>query len=188
MTTPRYRHAAAAAALAAAAIACAACTVPPPGRAPACPRPAASRTRHAAPPATPGLTAPLPITPAQLRAAAVLAARFAAAYDTHAPGQPGAWLARLRPMAASQLAAALARAAATPALWRSGQTAAGQAVAEQVRDLTPGSVIFTVQVRQALTTPAGRSTAAGDLAVTVVLDGGGPAVYDIEPAAAGNAG
>ena len=59
---------------------------------------------------------------------------------------------------------------------------------EQIRDLTPGSVIITVQVRQAITSPAGHSEVADDLAVTVVQAGGGQAVWDVEPAAAGNTG
>jgi hypothetical protein len=56
---------------------------------------------------------------------------------------PRAWLARLRPMATGQLTASLARTAATPALWRLRQATAGRAAAEQIRDLTPASVIFT---------------------------------------------
>ena len=57
---------------------------------------------------------------------------------------------------------------------------------DQIRDLTPGSVIITVQVRQAITSPAGRSEVADDLAVTVIHAGGGQAVWDVEPAADGN--
>ncbi len=188
MNLPPRRRTAAAAAVAAAAITCAACTVlQPPGHAPARPRPAASRTWHPAAAVPPTLAALLPISPAQLRAAAALAARFAAAYDTCGPGQqPAAWLARLRPMATRQLAGALARTAATPDLWQHRQPAAGQAVTGQIRDLTPGSVIFTVRVRQARTTGPGMAT--GDLAVTVVRYGNGWAVYDIEPAADGNTG
>jgi hypothetical protein len=125
MNLPSLRRTAAAAALAAAAINCAACAVlQPPGRAPARPHPAASPAPRPAGPAWSGLGALLPISPAQLRAAAALAARFAAAYDTYRPRQrPSAWLARLAPMATRQLAAALARTAATPP---SGSTASQQ--------------------------------------------------------------
>jgi hypothetical protein len=49
-------------------------------------------------------------------------------------------------------------------------------------------VIITVQVRQVITTASGRSEVADDLAVTVVGAGGGQAVWDVEPAAGGNAG
>jgi hypothetical protein len=182
------RQAAAAAALAATAITCTACTLlQPPSRAPARPRPAATRAPHPAATPTPGLAALLPVSPAQLQAAAALAARFAAAYDTCHPGQqPSAWLAQLRPMTAPQLYGALAQTAATPALWPCHQPQAVQATAGQIRDLTPASVIFTVHVRQAQ--PAGPATATGDLAVTLVRSGSGWAVYDIEPAAYGNTG
>ena len=59
---------------------------------------------------------------------------------------------------------------------------------EQIRDLTPGSVIITVQVRQVTTSASGHSQVPDDLAVTVVRAGGGQAVWDVEPAAAGNTG
>jgi hypothetical protein len=59
---------------------------------------------------------------------------------------------------------------------------------EQIRDLAPGSVIITVQVRQVITSPAARSEAPNDLAVTVAGAGGGQAVWDVEPAADGNTG
>jgi hypothetical protein len=188
MNLPLPSRTAAAAALAAAAITSAACTVlQPPGHAPAHPHPAASSAQDPAGPASPGLGALLPIRAAQLRAAAALAARFAAAYDTTGPGQrPSAWLARLAPMATRQLAGALARTAATPALWQHPQPQAGQAVAVQIRDLTPGSVTFTVQVRQAIPAPTSHRTATQGFAVTVISRGDGWAVYDIEPAAAGN--
>jgi len=57
---------------------------------------------------------------------------------------------------------------------------------EQTRDLTPGPVIITVQVRQAITSPAGRSEVPDDLAVTAIQAGGGRAVWDAEPTADGN--
>jgi hypothetical protein len=175
--------------LAATATACAACAIshPPSSHPPSGQRHPAASARRPDPPSCPAVL--LPVSPPGLQAAAALAARFAAAYDTRRPGEPpGAWLARLTPMATSQLAAALARTAATPALWPPGQATAAQAGAEQIRDLTPASVIFTVQVRESVTTSAGRAAATDDLAVTVIRDGSGWAVYDIEPAAAGNAG
>jgi hypothetical protein len=61
-------------------------------------------------------------------------------------------------------------------------------VTVQIRDLTPGSVIFTVQVRRAITTSTSHRTATQGFAVTVTSRDGGWAVDDIEPAAAGNAG
>jgi hypothetical protein len=143
--------------------------------------------------ARPGLTGLLPDSPAWIEAAAGLAARFAAAYTTWSYAQPpAAWLARLRPITAAQLYPALTRAAWTPGViaWRDrGRlTAAGTVTGERIRDLTTGSVIITVHVRQVITSASGRSAVPGDLAVTVVRAGSGQAVWDIERASAGNTG
>jgi hypothetical protein len=173
---------------AAAAAACAACSAhpaPAPARHPAA-RSAALPGRAAAGPAV-----PLPVTPAWLRAAAALAARFAAADDTWPPGQsPAAWLAGLRPMTAPQLQAALAQSAATPGLLAQRAQAAQSAAVtgEQARDLAPGTVTFTIQL--ALLTTSATTTTRGtdDLAVTVTAASSGPVVWDAEPAAAGNTG
>jgi len=171
--------------------ACTACTLLQPapaqqaaGTPPASSSPAAAR---------PGLAALLPASPAWIEAAAGLAARFAAAYATWSYDQPpAAWLARLRPITGSQLYGALAQAAWTPGILaqrdRGHMAAAGTVTGERIRDLTPGSVIITVRVRQVITTASGRSEVADDLAVTVVRAGGGQAVWDVEPAAGGNAG
>ena len=178
--------------------ACAACTLLPPA-----PRQPAAATRPApsspapAPAGTaatrPGLAALLPAIPAWIEAAAGLAARFAAAYTTWSYDQPpAAWLARLRPITASQLYPALAQAAWTPGILaqrdHSRQAAAGTVTGERIRGLTPGSLIITVQVRQVITTASGRSEVADDLAVPVIRAGGGQAVWDAGPAAAGNTG
>jgi hypothetical protein len=162
---------------------CTACALPPPAPPPAPAHPAAGRAT-AQP--VPGLAALLPVSPAQLQAAAALAARFTTAYTTHRPGQtPGAWLARLAPMATAQLAAALARAAP----WQSAVVTAGQVTAEQIRDLTPGSVTVIIGIRQTITTADGRRTVSVGFAVTLTREPGtGWVVYDIEPAGAGNAG
>jgi hypothetical protein len=169
----------------AAGAACTACALltpsqPPPAQAHTTARPTAAAQ------AVPRLAALLPVSPARLQAAAALAARFTAGYVTHRPGQtPGAWLARLSPMATAQLAAALARAAP----WQSAAVTAGTVTAEQIRDLTPGSVTITVTIRQAETGSGGSQTVTLGFAVTLTgQPGAGWAVYDIEPAAAGNAG
>jgi hypothetical protein len=162
---------------------CTACSLPPPAPPPAAAHPVAGRaTAHT----VPGLAALLPVSPAQLQAAAALAARFTAAYTTHRAGQtPDAWLARLSAMATAQLAAALARAAP----WQSAAVTAGQVTAEQIRDLTPGSVTVTVGIRQSVTTSGGPRTVTLGFAVTLTSQPGADwAVYDIEPATAGNAG
>lgn len=178
--------------------ACAARTLvqPAPGQPAAGTRPAPSSPAPAPPGATgarSGLTALLPDSPAWIEAAAGLAARFAAAYATWSWTQPpAAWLAQLRPITASQLYPALAQAAWTPAILaqrdRGRRAAAGTVTGEQIRDLAPGSVIITVQVRQIITSTGGRSEVPDDLAVTVARAGGGQAVWDVEPAADGNSG
>ena len=173
---------------------CTACTVPRPAPAQ---RAAATRLAPSSPALAPtaspapGLAALLPDSPAWIEAAAGLAARFAAACTTWSWRQPPAdWLARLRPLTATRLYPALARAAGTPGIlaWRDlgHLAAAGTVTGERIRDLTPGSVIITVQVRQVITTATGRSEAPDDLAVTVIRAGGGQAVWDVEPAGAGN--
>ena len=89
-------------------------------------------------------------------------------------------------MVTGQLYGTLARTAATPALWPPGQPPATAAVAAvRVRDLAAGSVILTVtaRVRQAAAPaprPRWRSPSSPAAA--------GWAVYDVEPATAGNTG
>ena len=88
-------------------------------------------------------------------------------------------------MATAQLTAALARAAP----WQSAAVTAGQVTAEQIRALTPGSVTVTVAIRQTVTASGGRQTVTLSFAVTLTPQRGtGWAVYDLEPADAGNAG
>jgi len=170
--------------LAATAIGCAACAIPATsGGTPA--RHGTVSHRSSAAAACPAV--PLPVGPAGLRAAAALAGRFAAAYLTRAPGQsPAGWLARLAPMVTSQLYGTLARTADTPALWPPGQPpAAARVAAVQVRDLAAGSVILTVTARVRQAAAVGTTTT---LAVTIVQGAAGWAVYDVEPASAGNTG
>jgi len=195
-TARAYRALRAAGLLAAACAACAGCSLlqsraagPAPARHPA----PAHATAPASPPAaaSPGLAAILPFSPSRLQAAAALAARFAGAYSTWSWRQPpAAWLAGLRPMASSGLYAALARAADIPGVLaqrdQARQAAAGTATAVQIRDLTTGSVTFTVAVRQVITSTSGRSQTVSSFAVTLTPQTAGWAVYDIEPASAGN--
>ena len=177
------------------ATACTACTAsaPAPHQCATPARPASPAPARTAAAAAPGLAALLPASPAWIEAAAGLAARFAAAYTTWSWRQPpAAWLARLRPITATQLHPALARAAWTPGILaqrhHSHQAAAGTVTGERIRDLTPGSVIITVQVRRAITSTGRLSQAPDDLAVTAARAGGRQAIWDVEPAAAGNTG
>jgi hypothetical protein len=182
--------------LLAAGLLCGGCSLLP--RPPSSPAPAshpAPATAPASPPpatAAPSPASILPFPPARLQAAATLAARFTAAWDSWSWRQsPAAWLAVLRPMAASSLQAALAQAAGTPGILAqrtaARQVAAATTSAVRIRDLTPGSVTVTVAVRQVITSPAGTSHATASFAVTLTpRQGGGWAVWDIEPAGAGN--
>ena len=192
-----------AALLAGAGLACGGCSVllphpaasPAPASRPAATsRPAASAavgSRTTAAPAPP-LASLLPFSPARLQAAAALAARFAAAWDSWSWRQPpAAWLAALRPMAAASLYPALAQAAGTPAVFAqraaARQAATATVTSAAIRDLTPGSVTVTVGVRQVVISASGTSTTTASLAVTVVpAADGGWSVWDIEPADAGN--
>jgi hypothetical protein len=181
--------------LAAAGLLCAGCSLLP--RPAASPAPASQPARATAPaspspaPAAPPLASILPFPPARLQAAATLAGRFTAAWDSWSWRQsPAAWLARLRPMAAGSLYPALAQAAGTPGVLAqrtaARQTTAATTSAVRIRDLTPGSVTLTVTVRQVITSRAGTSQATASYAVTLTTAGGGWAVWDIEPASAGN--
>jgi hypothetical protein len=158
------------------------------------PRPlpvASSPPAMPAPADTPALAAILPFSPARLRAAAVLAGRFTASWDSWSWRQsPAAWLARLLPMTARELRPALAQSAGIPGLLAqrdaTRQAATAAPTAEQIRDLTPGSVTVAVAVRQVITSTSGTTRATASFAVTLTPRGTGWAVWDIEPASAGN--
>jgi len=133
----------------------------------------------------------LPFPPARLQAAAALAGRFTAAWDSWSWHQsPAAWLAALRPMAARSLYPALAQAAGTPGVLAqrtaTRQTAVATISTPRIRDLTPGSVTITIAARQVVTSRRGTSQATASFAVTLTPHGSGWTVWDIEPASAGN--
>jgi hypothetical protein len=142
---------------------------------------------------TPSVSALLPVSPAGLAAATGLATRFAAAYASYGYDQtPGRYLARLRPLTTATLYPVLASAAQAPGLeeqrTRERLTASGRAQPEQIRDIEPGSVTTVVRVYQTIDSVFGRTQSATDYAITVITQGNGWKVYDIEPAAAGNQG
>ena len=187
----------AAALLTAAGLLCGGCSLLPRTTA----SPAAPASTTARPAATAGpqpsaaavpLASLLPFPPARLQAAARLAGRFTAAWDSWSWQQPpAAWLARLQPMAAASLEPALARAAddrgvlAQRAAAR--QVAAATVTALAIRDLTPGSVTITATAAQVITSSSGTSRSTAAWAVTLTPEGSGWLVWDIEPADAGNA-
>jgi hypothetical protein len=181
--------------LAAAGLACGGCSLLPQAAAPATPasttaRPAATANPPPAAAAVP-LASLLPFPPARLQAAASLAGRFTAAWDSWSWQQsPAAWLAALAPMAAASLQPALAQAAGDRGVLAqrtaARQTSRATVTALQVRDLTPGSVTVTVTTAQVITSSSGTSRASAAWAVTLTPEGSGWLVWDIEPAAAGN--
>jgi hypothetical protein len=196
MTSRAARAGRAAALLAAAGLACGGCSLLP--RIAASPSAPASTTARPAATASPqpsaaatSLASLLPFPPARLQAAASLAGRFTAAWDSWSWQQsPAAWLARLRPMAAASLEPALAQAAGDRGVLAqraaARQTAAATVTALAIRDLTPGSVTVTVTVTQVITGSSGTSRTSAGWAVTLTPAGSAWLVWDIEPAAAGN--
>ena len=187
------RAARAAGLLAAAGLACGGCSLLPQAAGPAAPasttaRPAATATPK---PAAVPLASLLPFPPARLQAAASLADRFTAAWDSWSWRQPpAAWLAALQPIAAASLEPALAQAAGDRGVLAQRTAARQVAVATvtglAIRDLTPGSVTVTATAAQVITGSSGTSRTAAAWAVTLIPDGSGWLVWDIEPASAGN--
>jgi hypothetical protein len=181
--------------LAAAGLLCGGCSLLPQPTGPAAP--ASTTARHAPtasaqpPAAAPPLASLLPFPPARLQAAASLAGRFTADWDSWSWKQPpAAWLAALQPMAAASLEPALAQAAGDRSVL-SQRTAARQAAvatvtALAIRDLTPRSVTITVTATQVITSSSGTSRTSAAWAVTLTPAGAGWQVWDIQPASAGN--
>ena len=133
----------------------------------------------------------LPFPPARLQAAASLAGRFTAAWDSWSWQQsPAAWLAALQPMAAASLEPALAQAAGDRGVLAQRTAARQVAVATvtglAITGLTPGSVTVTVTAAQVITGSGGISRSSAGWAVTLTPGGSGWLVWDIEPAGAGN--
>jgi hypothetical protein len=194
MTSRAARAGRAAALLAAAGLACGGCSLLPQAAGPTAPasttaRPATTASSHPAA-ATP-LASLLPFPPARLQAAASLAGRFTAAWDSWSWRQPpAAWLAALQPMAAASLEPALAQAAGDRGVLAqraaARQSAGATVTALAIRDLTPGSVTVTATVMQVITGSSGTSRSSAGWAVTLTPAGSGWLVWDIEPAGAGN--
>ena len=152
-------------------------------------RPAASPSRRQRQRRAAGLAAAVP--PARLQAAASLAGRFTAAWDSWSWQQaPAAWLARLQPMAAAELYPALAQAAGDRGVLAQRAAARQVAVATvtglAITGLTPGSVTVTATAAQVITSSSGTSRSSAAWAVTLTPAGSGWLVWDIEPAGAGN--
>jgi hypothetical protein len=193
--TSRTHSGRAATVLTCAGLLCGGCSLlPHPAASPApASRPASSAapsTRPAAAPVPP-LASLLPFSAARLQAAAGLAGRFTADWDSWYWRQsPAAWLAVLQPMAAASLEPALAQAGGDRGVLAqraaAHQTAVATVTALAIRDLTPGSVTVTVTTAQVITGSSGTSRSSANWAVTLTPAGASWSVWDIEPAAAGN--
>jgi hypothetical protein len=198
MTSRAARAGRRAALLAATGLLCGGCSLlPGTAASPAAPAsPAARPATTAAPQPTPSaaavpLASLLPFPPARLQAAASLAGRFTAAWDSWSWQQPpAAWLARLQPMAAASLEPALAQAAGDRGVLAQRAAARQAAVATvtglAITGLTPGSVTVTATATQVITSSSGTSRSSAGWAVTLTPAGSGWQVWDIEPAGAGN--
>jgi len=194
--TSRAARAGRAAALLAAGLACGGCALlPRTATSPAAPASTATRPAATAspPPAAvvPRLASLLPFPPARLQAAASLAGRFTAGWDSWSWQQsPTAWITRLRPMATASLQPALAQAAGDRGVLAqraaAHQTAAATVTALAIRDLAPASVTITVTAAQVITSSSGTTRTSAAWAVTLTPSGSRWLVWDIEPAAAGN--
>jgi hypothetical protein len=197
MTSRAARAGRAAALLAAAGLLCGGCSLLP--RTAASPAAPASTTARPAVTSDPRPTAAaavplaslLPFSPARLQAAASFAGRFTAAWDSWSWQQPSsAWLARLQPMAASELYPALAQAAGDRGVLAqraaARQVAVATVTALAIADLTPGSATVTATAAQVITSRSGTSRSSAAWAVTLTPAGSGWLVWDIEPADAGN--
>jgi hypothetical protein len=196
MTSRAARAGRPAALLTATGLLCGGCSLLLPSTAASPASPASPAARPAAtagpqPSAAVPLASLLPFPPARLQAAAGLAGRFTAAWDSWSWRQaPAAWLAALQPMAAASLEPALAQAAGDRGVLAQRAAARQVAVATvtglAITGLTPGSVTVTVTAVQVVTGSGGTSRSSAGWAVTLTPAGSGWLVWDIEPAGAGN--
>ncbi|WP_344957629.1 hypothetical protein [Actinomadura miaoliensis] len=129
-----------------------------------------------------------------MTAAIRLTTSFATAYGTYSYDQPPqAYLARLRPMATPELYGSLARAASTRSIQaqraRDREAATAHATANKIRTIGPHSLILIINLRQDITTTAGRHQRTQRLAITATKTSDDSwAIHDFQPADAGNAG
>jgi hypothetical protein len=161
--------------------------------------------RHSAPPTatrapTPRVSAAagqadiyqwLPFTQTGLTAAAVVAAKFGAAYGSYSYTQDAAsYAAPLVPITAPQLIGQIETAYSAPgvASVRVGgkQVAVGTATIASIRAFGPSSLTFLVQVVQQITDTSGGSEQTTVYAVTLTGSGTNWQVTDVELQSAGN--
>jgi len=135
----------------------------------------------------------LPVSAAQISAAASVTASFTAAYGTYSYAQPAAaYLATLRSFAAPALLAQLTQAATTPGLRRQRaqqhSSATATATVTAIRDIAGTMITFLVTAREATQSQGRAVNTTTEYAVTTAPGTGGWLVYDIELAGSGQAG
>jgi hypothetical protein len=133
----------------------------------------------------------LPFTQAGLTRAAATTAAFARDYGTYSYAETTqAYLAPMRPMMTSQLAAVIGRAFDAPGLrgTRTGtkQVATATVTILALRAFGPASLTFVVAISQRIGSTKGTSTQTTNFAVTLTGTGSSWQVNDIELASAGN--
>jgi hypothetical protein len=141
--------------------------------------------------AVPDIYAWLPFTRADLASAARVATEFGADYGTYSYARPvAAYLAPMRPIVTSQLAALLGRAYATPGVaairQADRQQSAATAAITALRAFGPSSLTFVLAITERVTSTRGTTTHVADYAVTLTGSGARWQVSDIQPATAGN--
>lgn len=129
----------------------------------------------------------LPFSQQDLAVAASVTLKFAGAYETFSYTEtPAAYLTRLASVVTPELGQTLERGYETPGVAQ--QRAKTREVSKssggiaQINSFGSGSITFIINVAQQTATTTGTSSTTSQFAVTVVQQGGGWEVNDIEPA------
>ena len=153
-------------------------------------------TASESPVPTPAGSAPdiyqwLPFSQSDLAKAASVTEAFGAAYDTFSYREStSSYLASLRGLTTSELAATVARAYATPGVasqrTQQKQVSSARTRINSTRTFGSGSLTFVVTIVQTIRTKQGKSQDNGQYAITLTGSGQSWQVNDIELASAGN--
>ena len=133
----------------------------------------------------------LPFSQTDLAKAASVTEAFGAAYDTFSYQEStSSYLASLRGLTTSELAATLARAYGTPGVasqrTQQHQVSSARTRIDSIRTFGSGSLTFVVTIVQTVHSKQGNSRSNGQYAVTLTGSGQSWLVNDIELASAGN--
>lgn len=135
----------------------------------------------------------LPLSRAELAAAADLARRFTVSYGSFQYGEdPASFAGRLKVFATAEFGNELTRAVTTPGLVEQNRADAvvssGSATVTSIRDMTASTVVFVVDSVRHVTAKSGAKDLAGQYAVTVIKLGSDWRIYNLELADAGQDG